>query len=189
MDVSKGAPSSTRNMRREEFLAFPEGPPDYEFEQGEAIRVVKPHSRHQKMLMRLSAILDQYVSDQNLGAVWIQIDVFLGEDRIYAPDIVYLAREHADRHDEETGKIHGAPDLVVEVISPHTVARDRVTKFRAYLAAGVPFYWLADPNALTLEEFVAQPDGYLCTTSAAAGETFRPTCFPGLEIDLQKLLS
>ncbi|HXF06837.1 MAG TPA: Uma2 family endonuclease [Blastocatellia bacterium] len=177
-----------QRMSKEEFLALPEGPPDYEFEQGEAILMVRPHARHQKLVMRLGATLDNHVSAQHLGVVWIEIDVLLTGDRIYIPDIVYLSPEHQDRYHEEDGKIHGAPDLVAEILSPHSLARDRVVKFNAYFAAGVPWYWIVDPDALTIEEYHAEEKGYLRTASVSEGETFQPGLFPGLEINLRDLL-
>lgn len=177
-----------QEMSKEEFLALPEGPPDYEFEQGEVILVVRPHAKHQKLVMRLSAALDNHVSSNDLGSVWIEIDTLLTEDRIYIPDIVYLSKEHLDHYHEEDGKIHGVPDLVIEIVSPHSLARDRVAKFNAYFSAGVPWYWIVDPEALTIEEYHAEEKGYLRTASVGEGETFRPGLFPELEINLQGLL-
>ena len=122
-----------QKMSKEEFLALPEGPPDYEFEQGEVIPVVRPHAKHQKLVLRLGAALDHHVSGQNLGAMWIEIDVLLTEDRIYIPDIVYLSQEHMDRYHEDDGKIHGAPDLVVEILLPHSPARDATCGRRVWV--------------------------------------------------------
>jgi Uma2 family endonuclease len=181
-------PPLRQKMSVEEFLTLPEGPPNYEFEEGEVILVVRPHAKHQKVVMRLSAALDNHVRSNDLGSVWIEIDVLLTKDRIYIPDIVYLAKEHLDRYQEEDGKIHGAPDLVIEIVSPHSLARDRVTKFNAYFSAGVPWYWIVDPEALTIEEYHAEEKGYLRTASVAEGESFRPGLFPELEINLQTLM-
>jgi Uma2 family endonuclease len=177
-----------QEISREEFLALPEGPPFYEFEQGEVILMVPPHSRHQKLLMRLSALLDNHAAVNALGAVRIDIGVLLTEDRTYIPDIVYLSQPHMDRHQEAEGRIHGAPDLVVEILSPHSLARDRVTKFNAYFSAGVPWYWIVDPEALTIEEYHTEEKGYLRSASVAGGESFRPGLFPKLEINLQTLM-
>ena len=60
------------------------------------------------------------------------------------PDLLFVAREHLDRL--ERTRLAGPADLVVEVISDDSVARDQVEKFAQYAAAGVPEYWLVDPR-------------------------------------------
>jgi Uma2 family endonuclease len=84
-------------------------------------------------------------------------------------------------------KIHGSPDLAVEVTSS-APARDRVHKFRVYYGNGVPWYWIIDSNTLAIEEYHATPQGYLRTASIAAGEEFQPHLFPGLSMNLAALL-
>ncbi len=175
-----------RKMSLEEFLRMPEGPPFYEFEEGEAIPVVSPTQRHQEISLVLATVIRDYIRERNLGKVWQALDVHLASGKIYIPDVVYLSRQHLERcHVQGDGKIHGAPDLIVEILSPGSVARDRVTKFNAYFAAGVPWLWLVDPDTLLIEEFHSEQKGYTRTAAAAAGEPFRPEAFPGLEIDLQ----
>lgn len=172
----------------EEFRNLPEGPPDYEFEEGEVIPLARPHERHQQVLIQLSAVLVNYITQQKAGRIWPEIDVELTERRSYVPDLVYLTQEHLDRMGND-GKIHGTPDLVVEISSPGTVSRDRVTKFNAYLEAGVPWYWIIDPQELTIEEYNRREEGYYWRTkSIEAGDIFRPDLFPGLELNLKEMM-
>ncbi len=86
------------------------------------------------------------------------------------------------------GRIVGAPDLVVEIVSPSSASRDRVAKFNAYRQAGVPWYWLVDGESLVVEEFQLTSAGYLAIARVAAGGTFQPQLFPGLQINLANLL-
>lgn len=175
-------------MTLEEFRALPEGPPDYEFEKGEVIPLPRPHGQHQRVLKRLLGLLDRHVSFNRLGEVWPEVDVELSAHRSYVPDLCYLSREHQEAYSEEDGKIHGAPDLVVEIVSRSSASRDRLRKMTGYFEAGVPWYWLVDSHDLGIEEYRATPQGYLRTASVEAGDTFRPGLFPGLEINLQALL-
>lgn len=85
------------------------------------------------------------------------------------------------------GRVWGAPDLVVELLSPTTASWDYGIKMDAYFRYGVPWYWIVHPDDLTLVEYRYTPDGYLRTQTVLAGQVFRPGCFPGLEIDLQRL--
>lgn len=181
-------PQLNHKMSLEEFRNLPEGPPDYEFEEGEVISLARPHERHQLVLIRLGAALDSYVTQRKIGRIWPEIDVELTERRSCVPDLLYLAQEHLDRMGND-GKIHGAPDLVVEITSPCTVSRDRVTKFNAYLEAGVSWYWIIDPQELTLEEYNRHEDGYYWRTkSIDAGDIFRPDLFSGLELNLKEMM-
>jgi len=178
-----------RRMTLEEFFAIPEGPPKVELEEGELIMTAQPTSRHQKVLLRLGALVDDHATRNKMGSVWPEIDVHLpGEARVYVPDLVFLAPEHIDRLSEQDGRIHGVPDLVVEIISPSTERRDRTTKFRTYQQVGVPWYWLVDPDELIIQEYRLTPEGYLLAHSVPPGEAFAPGLFSGLTIDLAALL-
>ena len=171
-----------------DFDALPEGPPDYEFEGGRLIDMPRPHPRHQKIIMRLGAVFDDHISRAAIGAVWPEIDVQLSRRRVYVPDLVYLAKEHQDRYSAARGRIIGAPDLVVEIVSPASASRDRVAKFNAYREAGVPWYWLIDSQSLAVEEYRLMPEGYLAVARVAAGEVFQPQLFPDLAVNLAELM-
>ncbi|MBC8458292.1 MAG: Uma2 family endonuclease [Deltaproteobacteria bacterium] len=178
-----------QRMTLEEFWQLPEGPPHYEFEEGEVILMPSPHSKHQEVLIEVAYTLKTHVRIHRLGRVWIGIDVeFVTLDKVYVPDIVYLSTEHLNRHDEEDGKIHGAPDLAVEIVSKYGAGRDRVVKFNTYFTAGVPWYWIIEPDSLIIEEYHAEEKGYMRTVSVTEGDIFRSQAMPGLEFNLRELL-
>ena len=79
--------------------------------------------------------------------------VRLWPGKIREPDIFFIAREHADRIGEEAC---GAPDLVMEVLSPGTQETDRGEKFFEYAHAGVREYWLVDPDKRRIEVYTLQ---------------------------------
>jgi Uma2 family endonuclease len=176
-----------QRMTLEEFRALPEGPPYYEYEEGELILVASPTPEHQDIVSELSHVLRQFVRQHQVGRVVMEVDVYLPDGRGYIPDLAYLAAEHLHLLNPTDHKIHGSPDLVVEVTSS-TPARDRVHKFRVYYDNGVPWYWIIDSNTLAIEEYHATTQGYLRTASVAAGEEFRPQLFLGLAINLVGLL-
>jgi Uma2 family endonuclease len=181
------ATTGVLRMTLEEFRALPEGPPYYEYEEGELILVASPTPEHQDIVSELSHVLRQFVRQHQLGRVVMEVDVYLPDGRGYIPDLAYLAAEHLHLLNPTDHKIHGSPDLVVEVTSS-TPARDRVHKFRVYYDNGVPWYWIIDSNTLAIEEYHATSQGYLRTASVAAGEEFRPQLFSGLAINLVGLL-
>jgi Uma2 family endonuclease len=181
------AMTDTPRLTLEDYRALPEGPPYYEFEEGELILVASATLEHQDIVGELLHALRQFVRQHRLGRVVMEVDVYLPDGRGYIPDLAFLATDRLRLLSPTDRKIHGSPDLVVEVTSS-TPARDRVHKFRVYYDNGVPWYWIVDSNTLAIEEYHATPQGYLRTASVASGEEFRPQLFPGLTLNLATLL-
>jgi len=179
--------TGVQRMTLEELHALPEGPPYSEYEEGELILVASYTAEHQDIVGALAYLLRQFVRQHRLGRVVMEVDIYLPDGRGYIPDLAYLATEHLHLLNPTDHKIHGSPDLVVEVTSS-TPARDRVHKFRVYYGNGVPWYWIIDSSTLAIEEYHATPQGYLRMASVAPGEEFRPQLFPSLVIDLAALL-
>jgi len=124
-----------QRMTLEEFCALPEGPPNFEFEEGELIPEPSPTPLHQSIILRLGNHLWEFVSQRHLGQVFMGVDVFLPDGQIYIPDLTFLSAVHQHLLSTEDNKIHGSPDLVVEVTSSDP-GRDRVHKFRVYQENG-----------------------------------------------------
>jgi len=181
-------PMAQRRITKVEFWALPEGPPNFEFEDGVLIPMPSPHGRHQDIASALARVLQVYVVRNGLGRGWVAIDVELTEKLTYVPDLVFLMTDNLLRYSKQNGKIHGVPDSAIEIVSRSNPGRDRVAKFNNYLAAGVPWYWLIDAESLVQEEYHAEGGRYSRTAAAEGGEPFRPLVFPGLELNLKTLL-
>ena len=179
--------AQARKMTLEEFAALPEGPPHFEFENGELIPMTSPTRRHQKVVAAYMRALTSVIESGNLGEVVMELDVYLPDGRVYIPDLVFVAKDRMHLFDPGDDKLHGVPDLVIEVVS-QGASRDRVHKFRAYQENGVPWYWVTDSETLAVEEYRLGGEGYVRVSSTAAGEVFRPALFPGLGIDLVTLI-
>jgi Uma2 family endonuclease len=177
----------TPAMTLEQFKALPEGPPHFEFEEGEPIPMTSPSLEHQDIVDALVLALKPFVRQQHLGRVIREVDVYLPDGRVYIPDLSFLSTDRLHLVSPEDRKIHGAPDLVVEVTSSDP-ERDRVHKLRVYHENAVAWYWIVDGATLAIEEYHATPEGYLRTASIAHGEEFHPQLFAGLAINLAALL-
>jgi Uma2 family endonuclease len=113
---------------------------------------------HQSVLFRLAVAMDAHVRPDNLGTVIVSpMDVVLDRERslVLQPDIIFISRR---RDRIIRGQIWGAPDLVVEVLSPGTADRDRNAKVRWYRQYGVREYWLVDGDAQTLDVLTFAPN-------------------------------
>ncbi len=177
-----------RKLTLEDWLALPEGPPFYELENGELVKMPSPRREHQRLLHRLATFLDDFVSENELGTIVMEVDVALPTGEGYIPDIAFISREREEELLAPDGKVHGSPDLVVEVMSPTTRRRDRFVKFRNYWRAKVKWLWLVDAEELTVEEYEWTEGGYLCVASVDAGETFEPKALPGLKLNLSEMV-
>ena len=173
---------------QEEWLRLPEGPPYYELEQGRLITMPSPRREHQEIVLVLGYVLRQFAKERDWGTVVMEVDVALPTGEGYIPDLAFIAKEREAQLLTPDGKVHGAPDVVVEVTSPGTQTRDRVQKRRSYWEAGVKWYWLIDSEDLSVEEYRWTAEGYLCTAGVVAGEVFEPQAFPGLSLRLDQLV-
>jgi Uma2 family endonuclease len=136
--------------------------------------------------LRLATLLDAHVRARGLGKVYIApFDVILDRTTVVVPDLVFVARGRleivADRG------VEGAPDLIIEILSPGTTRRDRVAKLNAYTRHGVSHYWLVDPADKTLEALELGEGAYHVVAAVAGDEDFRPHLFPELTISLHDL--
>jgi Uma2 family endonuclease len=123
----------------------------------------------------------------DLGIVrFAPLPVRLWPDKIREPDILFVSHEHADRVGEQA---YGPPDLVVEVISASTRRTDRVEKFVEYARAGVSEYWLADPEAQSIEVFVLEDNAYTLLVKAGSGEQARSKLLEGFEVDADEVFA
>lgn len=169
-------------MSRQQFEQLPEGPPYYDYIQGEAIEVNRPTGEHQQIVVWAAHRLWEYVRQRQLGNIWSGISVDLPTGDLVDPDIVYLATENL--HLYSRGYIQGVPDLVGEVLSPSSASYDRVEKLDAYRRAGVPWVWMIDPETLVVEEYQWTPEGYLLVATTPPTRSFEPKRFVGLKLEL-----
>jgi Uma2 family endonuclease len=105
-----------------------------------------PIVNHQGVVLKLSSHLFFHCEeDNNFGKVYSSpIDVYLDERNAFQPDIIFIA--NANKKIIHNDGIHGAPDLVIEVLSPGTSKSDLTKKKPAYEKAGVKEYWMVDPK-------------------------------------------
>lgn len=145
--------------------------------------------QHEYMVAYLITMLGVWALGNGGKVLASAYKVRVSDQRGVMPDVQYF---RAGRKNPPQGLESGAPDLVVEVVSPTSRQLDRVTKLRYYQAIGAPEYWLVDPEDQTLHRFVLQGHpGQWQTTHALvpADGVFTPPSFAGLQVDLQRLFA
>lgn len=168
----------------EDYARLPEGAP-YQLIGGELIMTPSPGRRHQNILLELAFIFKEFLGIKEMGELAIAPrDVYLAPHETYQPDILFIARERIEISAED--KVNGAPDLVVEILSPSTAYYDLKKKYKAYEKYGVKEYWVVDPEDKSIEIFVlAEGKFYLAVQGEGTGEVESPLL--GLSVKLASI--
>lgn len=118
----------------------------YEIVDGELFVTRAPHWNHQRTCGKIFRELDSWSESSDLGQASITAGVLFSESDNVVPDVVWASHERLAALLDEAGHLTGAPELVVEVLSPGTenVRRDREAKLKLYASRGVQEYWIAD---------------------------------------------
>ena len=164
-----------------QFLDLPEDGYRYELIDGVLLLSPTPiddHNRpHSEFLTELKLFLRKH---PELGELFFEMSVFLPDGNVLEPDISFVA---ADRLDIVTGHLHGAPDLVVEVLSPSTRRRDLGVKAESYLGCGVREYWIVDPADRSLQVWNAEGEGDSRAWNKRRGDRLESVVLQGFAIE------
>jgi Uma2 family endonuclease len=143
----------------EDYAALPEDKHCYEVVGGVLYMSPAPNLDHQGIVLRIAYYLLTYIEFTGLGRVFTgPADVELSCRDVVQPDVFVVLNEHLDRLSRS--RVIGAPDLVVEVSSPSTVRHDLMGKQLSYARAGVPEYWVVNPDAETVEVLLLEDGAY-----------------------------
>lgn len=140
---------------------------------------------HQSIVLRIASRLLTFVSAHQLGHVAMApLDVYLTDTDVYQPDIIFISK---DREDIIHDRIKGAPDLVVEVLSPSNARYDLVHKKRVYEQSGVTEYWIVAPEEQRVEVLVNHDNRFVHASSATKPGTVRSLILSPFSIELDEL--
>jgi Uma2 family endonuclease len=149
------------HLTYEDYKACPEDGQRYEILEGDIAVTPTPVPRHQELVLRLVLVLHRWIEQGAGGKVYLSpLTVLLADDTVVEPDLFWIAPRSIAVIGEDI--VRGAPDLVVEVLSPSTASRDRGTKAKVYAKFGVREYWLIDLS------------GESVTILVLRGKRFRP---------------
>ena len=175
----------------EEFQDLPreDGRRQLELIEGEVFVTPSPNTRHQRAVARLLRVLSDFVEEHDLGEIFIApYDVVFGRWTALEPDLLYIRKERSGIVTD--ANVQGAPDLVVEVLSPGNRAHDLGRKRRVYEKARVPELWYLDPEERTAEILDLGRDGrYAVTATLSGNDAIVSTVLPGLSLGLNDVFA
>jgi Uma2 family endonuclease len=165
-----------------DYVAIPNNGRRYELHEGELSVTPSPSPAHQRVVLNFAVVLERYVRERGLGEVFVApIDCILSETVVVQPDIVYLERARLAAISQRG--IEGPPTLVIEVLSPSTLQIDRSVKGQLYARHRVPYYWIVDAEARTVEAFELAGDGYQPAGGLEGQRSAALPPLPGLTLD------
>lgn len=147
-----------------------------------------PTDFHQLILGRLFAVLFAFVNTHKLGHVrFAPLPARLWPGKVREPDLLFMSAAHAER----IRKYWGVPDLAVEILSEGTEKRDRDIKREEYAQAGIPEYWIIDPDAKTVEllRLNRETELYDLAAQLTESDTLTSPTFPGFSLALTELFA
>ncbi len=121
-----------------------------------------------------------------MGKVYVSpFDVVLSDTDVVQPDVIFVSNQPADIITADN--IRGAPDLVVEILSPATAEHDRTLKLDLYAQHGVQEYWIVDPDAKTITVLVRGGKGLAAAGTFGEEQTLRSPTLSDFSIALPEL--
>ncbi len=170
-----------------DYLLLPEDK-RYEILNGELCVIPAPNIRHQTVSFNLEVALFRHVKDQNLGRVLhAPCDVILSEEHVVQPDVLYIRKENFRVVGE--ANVKGAPDLVIEILSPATRTKDLELKRKTYARFGVQEYWIVDPDAETIEVLAWDENGYVTAGTYGKSDSLSSGLLPDLKLALAEVFA
>ena len=154
---------------------------------GDFYMVPAPNIKHQDIVGNLGAILRAHVRGRGLGKLLLApTDVVLSDEDVVQPDLLFVSNDRRDIVTEDN--IAGAPDLVIEVLSPSTAERDMNLKLALYARAGVGEYWIVDPVEESVQVLELGPEGSRSTRTSTSGK-ISSRALPELDVDIGSIFT
>lgn len=179
-------PNTSVKFTYQDLLTAPDDGNRYEIFEGELIVTPSPAIKHQIVHANLFNTLFNYVKKHKRGRVLsAPTDIYFDEETVVKPDILFISKNRSNILKEQ--RVHGAPDLIVEILSPGTAERDRGFKFRRYEKEGVQEYWLVDPVEENMEIYVLNEKGYELHGRFSDNDTVFGSMFANLSFQLSEL--
>jgi Uma2 family endonuclease len=169
----------------EAFIEWVDEDTSAEWVDGEVVFMSPASTRHQLIIGFLYKLIGFFVEKHNLGIVLNAPYKMKLQRYGPEPDLLFVANEHLDRVQETF--LDGPADLVIEVISFESIDRDRGRKFIAYEAAGIPEYWLFDPDREEAEFYQLRPNGRYRLVPVADDGRYSSQVLPGFWLEVSSL--
>jgi Uma2 family endonuclease len=172
-----------------EFL--PENGTRYELIEGELLMSKSPHWHHQRAASKFFRALDEWSEVSERGQANITPSLLFSDANDVIPDVAWVSNERLALLLDEAGHLTGAPELVVEVISPgfRQEQRDRETKRKLYETQGVRDYWIADWRLHQVAVYRREQGALRLVATLLQEDTLTSPLLPGFQCPVRRLFA
>jgi Uma2 family endonuclease len=171
-------PAELGPYRRQDYEALPDEP-RCELIFGRIYVSPSPLLLHQMVVFVLHLLLDRIAESTGALVAEAPLDVHLADHSVVQPDVIYIS---AARRGIVQNWIEGAPDILVEVLSPGTGRRDRGEKLSLYAQSGVREYWIVDPQERLIQFLVNEAGRFL--VAVPTGNEYRSQTLSEIHLDV-----
>jgi Uma2 family endonuclease len=163
----------------------------YEIVDGELYVSKQPHYYHQQVCFRMAMLLGAWSTQAALGEVNFAPGVIFSVEDAVAPDLIWISNTRLASALNRDGKLHEAPELVVEVLSAgkENERRDRDIKLKLYSRRGVLEYWLIDWRARCIEVYRSDGAQLIPAGTLYGGEVLETSLLPGFSCQVESLFA
>jgi Uma2 family endonuclease len=187
MQTARAEPTS---LTYDDFASFPDDGRRHELVNGKHVVTPAPVLRHQELSGRIFGAMFVHLRNHPVGAVYAApMDVILSDKDVVEPDLLFVSNE---RRAVLQDWVRGAPDLVVEILSPSSRRTDEVTKRHLYDRFGVREYWVVDPDIDSVKIYRRADDESFpraAELAAADDDVLRTPLLPGFALTLRDLFA
>ena len=145
-----------------------------------------PKDLHPKISSRLFIFLAKYLNADHLRHA--PCDIKLDDGYVVQPDILWINPDSDRCVLMDDGYLHGAPDFIIEILSPNNTRRDKIDKFYLYEKHGVREYWIVNPEEQYIEVYISENDTFHWLGGYKLGQSFNSPILNGATIDVSALL-
>ena len=169
----------------QDYLNAP-GDERYELLNGELILVASPNMDHQDVVTNLGTHVSVFVREGDLGKLYFApTDVILSDTEVVQPDLLFISKER--EHIRTPANIQGAPDLIVEILSPSSARRDWGYKRELYAKHEVKEYWIVDPTNRVVFVMLLNDGVLRLEATYGKGDTVTSSILEGFTVDVDSL--
>jgi len=163
----------------------------YEIIDGELYMSTQSHLYHQFVCSKFVYLLEQWNEKAGLGEVALAPGLIFAEDNDVAPDVVWISNDRLATALEPDGKLHSAPELVIEVLSPGSAneRRDREAKLQLYSRRGVIEYWIASWQTRAVDVYRRHETELKLVGTLGESDTLESAVLPGFSCSVSMLFA
>jgi len=178
---------SSTKFTHADLLEAPDDGKRREIVDGELFATPSPNLDHQRILRRIGLVVANYLEANPIGEIfYAPMDVILSDFDVLEPDLLVVLNGHRDILKTW---VEGAPDLVVEILSPTTSKRDRGVKLKAYARHGVTEYWIVDPDQRAVEVYRLDRERYLAPRIFREQEQLTSAMLPSFSLSVSRVFN